>query len=487
MEVVFDGSPNWTEQGANGGLDPLAMLAPIERLYTDLLQGVSSVTDRIRYYSFYCWWVTQFPNRSLDQTQSAFRQHIRDGEVLLGLASLYDHKERGWLNGVGGATAISEALDAQGEIDLRSLADGYLLTPVYYAAYRSQITAMGLMVKAVKHSERVPTELGKALGGAFLEQVGSLPAKLFFECAERGTVTKDKLAALVAFRCEYLDPQADDPEITLLRRVLTGRDGTGSRRNTCIKILRTVKTEKRDLSDYDLRFIWLETEPDSLELTYKEHVQWRHYQLADATRIGLEALLHHATAVLVENEGGMSPVQLASAIVVEVPYERDFEIYLLELADTQDDCRTLQEAAIEGMAELTPIMRLIAYLWFNYRHLMGEMAEVFPRRGHFHTTHTEFEFLETLLELPAREAVASLVLQRVIRRHMDVASRKLRTQGNFTFQFEYEEGTLAPRQTGRVGPSSPRTGTMISFLNEVGLLSKSGVTELGEQELLTNT
>ena len=70
---------------------------------------------------------------------------------------------------------------------------------------------------------------------------------------------------------------------------------------------------------------------------------------------------------------------------------------------------------------------------------------------------------------------------------MEVASRKLRTQGNFTFQFEYEYGTLAPRQTGRVGPSSPRTGTMIRFLNEVGLLSKADVTELGEQELLANT
>lgn len=44
MKDVVDGIPIWTDQGNVGGLDPLAMLAPIEQLYQGLLSGVSSVT-----------------------------------------------------------------------------------------------------------------------------------------------------------------------------------------------------------------------------------------------------------------------------------------------------------------------------------------------------------------------------------------------------------------------------------------------------------
>jgi hypothetical protein len=96
------------------------------------------------------------------------------------------------------------------------------------------------------------------------------------------------------------------------------------------------------------------------------------------------------------------------------------------------------------------------------------------------------ERIDEIRTLPARMALEDFILKFVLRRHLDVASRKLRGQGNFTFQFEYEDGALSPQNRGQVGPASPRTKTLLTFLQEVGLISDAGITELGRQELIAN-
>ncbi len=42
---------------AIGGRDHLGVGAPSEHLYAQLLPGITNVTDRARYYSFYPWMV----------------------------------------------------------------------------------------------------------------------------------------------------------------------------------------------------------------------------------------------------------------------------------------------------------------------------------------------------------------------------------------------------------------------------------------------
>jgi hypothetical protein len=49
------GFPEWTELGQDSGLDPLGMQRPIEAIYQSLLPGVSTITLRFRYYSFFPW------------------------------------------------------------------------------------------------------------------------------------------------------------------------------------------------------------------------------------------------------------------------------------------------------------------------------------------------------------------------------------------------------------------------------------------------
>ena len=58
------GFPQWTELGQVTGLDPLGMQRPIELVYQSLLPGISTITLRLRYYSFLPWLLDAYARRN---------------------------------------------------------------------------------------------------------------------------------------------------------------------------------------------------------------------------------------------------------------------------------------------------------------------------------------------------------------------------------------------------------------------------------------
>jgi len=49
-------SPFWGENiNLITGLDPLGLQVTSEATYSTLLPGISNLTNRLRYYGFYCW------------------------------------------------------------------------------------------------------------------------------------------------------------------------------------------------------------------------------------------------------------------------------------------------------------------------------------------------------------------------------------------------------------------------------------------------
>ena len=136
MRDFLDGIPAWTDHGKEGGLDPLAMLRPVEALYQGLLEGLSSVTIRLRYYSFLNWWVRHYRQTNGSTKASEFTAHIRKGEALIGLIS----KAAGQQDGIAGDLELAKVLGAAGDvIDLQDAADRYLKIPAYFGVYGTQM------------------------------------------------------------------------------------------------------------------------------------------------------------------------------------------------------------------------------------------------------------------------------------------------------------------------------------------------------------
>lgn len=67
------------------GLDPLGVQQPCITIYTELLPGITNVTDRVAYFSFGPWLAWAFSTRFPKGTATQFIEVLRRGEVLLTL------------------------------------------------------------------------------------------------------------------------------------------------------------------------------------------------------------------------------------------------------------------------------------------------------------------------------------------------------------------------------------------------------------------
>ena len=71
-----------------GGLDHLAVQAPCINVYGRLLPGITNVTDRARYYSFYPWLIWAFDQRGWTKYDDEFVERFRRADCLFSMISL---------------------------------------------------------------------------------------------------------------------------------------------------------------------------------------------------------------------------------------------------------------------------------------------------------------------------------------------------------------------------------------------------------------
>jgi hypothetical protein len=98
-----------------GGQDHLGTQAPSESIYTSLLPGITNVTNRARYYSFYPWFLWRFEQRSPGGTPALLEMMLRRAECLFGLigarhGALQDARDEAHGAGMVGRDVLVPAL-----------------------------------------------------------------------------------------------------------------------------------------------------------------------------------------------------------------------------------------------------------------------------------------------------------------------------------------------------------------------------------------
>ena len=93
-----------------GGLDHLGVQAPCIQVYSQLLPGITNVTDRARYYSFYPWLITRFEQEGW-RTEEEILLMLRRSECLLTIIALqHEHVEQDGTDDHRAAMVGSDAL-----------------------------------------------------------------------------------------------------------------------------------------------------------------------------------------------------------------------------------------------------------------------------------------------------------------------------------------------------------------------------------------
>ncbi|WP_295803048.1 hypothetical protein [uncultured Microbulbifer sp.] len=207
-----------------GGLDHLGAQAPCIKIYSQLLPGITNVTDRARYYSFYPWVFTEF-DRNGWRAESEWAPRLRRAECLLTLIAHFhshtadDDDEHG--DAMVGSNTLDKAaaqVAAGATVRLSDFAhqdseqgNRYFKNPYGGLGqyYFGVLEELGLLQGESVKGLRVIKETGKVLALAVSKHV---PGEDFIRTLEGDVIDAERLRALSAFCFCNLKRAAEEAE-----------------------------------------------------------------------------------------------------------------------------------------------------------------------------------------------------------------------------------------------------------------------------------
>jgi hypothetical protein len=225
--------PHWTSKSPFSlGRDPLGIQATSVRMYQSMVPGLTNVTNRLRYYSFYCWLVRYWGREEHRDSTKGWRNFVRRAEALYAIASLVaDRDASGGMAGREWAEDIEMSLsDGRKYLDL-SIHDDATNKDSYLGAvsgnfgqfYVSSMEESGMLKRSRSVVPVIDDTAGRPLADAFVISVGP-PANLFTNALKNGRVAIADLGSIG----QAMGPMSiPDPstELALLRGFLGGDAG----------------------------------------------------------------------------------------------------------------------------------------------------------------------------------------------------------------------------------------------------------------------
>jgi hypothetical protein len=509
--------PEWTELESKTGLDPLGMQNSGILLYQALLPGISNVTLRVRYYGLYAWLAWTYAQRVGDTNMKSWQRFVRRAEALYALVAF----QRGGESGVAGVQWAQSRLTENTDEVIEFAEDAEPGSPRYYlkqawgaygAAYASQLFEAGVYSQANAHELPVPSrEIGEGLAQAFDQELGPL-ATLLFDIIQRGSVARTELATLMPITPSGI--RLDSAERQLYQEMLFAhgplqRAPDIERRHTLLLVLHLADQLGRTPTSNDMRWA-LYAGADSLDnaLTFEaaeldaQRQRWAIYQANDLTHVCLEALLKYTLDTLGEAPAGLPLARLLNIAVdallgTQHALPDNWKAFLnatpmpsnaWSIAETHTEA-ALSERVMRVARAVTPCrasdawaaLQLLAIVHQRGRVAHDGVTSAFGAldQSAFRSLYTEMRFLDQHEQLPFRGFIARLIEERVVRRHLWIALRKFRFQGDYTFLIETDEGVVRVR--AKDGPvfTNPRLSPAITFLDDIKLFSGKGLSDLG--------
>jgi hypothetical protein len=513
--------PEWTESKTKDGLDPLGMQNSSVSLYQELLPGIGNVTLRIRYYGLYAWLSWMYADRIGSTDPEKWRRFIRRAEALYALIASRHGNE----SGVAGSRWAKRRLDNIGgkTIDFQDDSESSSSSPyfavkwgVFGLAYQSQLLEIGVLYQSDEHRIAVPSKhLGEPLAKAFQKSLGEL-ADPFYRAFDRARVSLDELDRLSPLSASEI--RKGSTERNLYEELLFGEHQSSDasdrdRRLSLTLVLKVAAQLKRMPTAEDVRWTFYAAKDErgrsfsggelGLEAQRK---RWFVYQANDLCHLSLETLLKFALDTLEEFPQGIPPADLIRRCVSEILSVADSRpktwaefaegVSLANNANDLMDAHSELALAEELMPIRSPLRRCTpAIAWKAIKllaivqkrqeahHTLVDNALQGFDPQYFHSLLTERRFLTAHSKIPFSDAIASIIDERVVSRHLWIALRKFRYQGDYTFLIESDDGQIRLRDKDGPVLTNPRLRPAIWFLQDIHLIDDSGLTERGERLL----
>ncbi len=506
----MDLMPFWTKPSQwSLGRDPLGMQATSVRVYRTLVPGLTNVTNRLRYYSFYCWAVHHYEQSVHADDDAQWRVFIRRAEALYALACEVENPaESDGLAGGDWARDFKQRLPP-GKIDLRPYTDRpgvrnakqYLLAPRgnFGQFYVASMVQVGLL----SPSSGVPIvskTRGGALASAFAAAIGSDVEQLVAAMLKSGTVSQNALR-MIGKAVHPSTIRASSKEMALLRDFVLVKeadvDGGTARRSSAWLLLDLVRNGV-PLDDQPAirRAFYHRVLPDGSPYLRTGAVidRWRAFQANEFCHIALEAWLNATTEEIDKHANGVTPDALLGALVKIILPRRlqsmSWRQWASQANSPDDDENLLAEVVLEGLRDsdnsqnpevLQGAARLLAVLWCKWSNgALGVRDEVLRFAGTGgRSLAGVLATLDATADTPTTATISEIIRRHILLDHLVIAARKLAASGTFTYHFVLADGLLSAGVSTNYGYTNPRLRNLGRFLRDAKLCERESVTPAG--------
>lgn len=504
------------------GLDHLGVQAPCIALYAQLLPGITNVTDRARYYSFYPWLIRSFEKRYPDHTVDGFRRVLRRAECLFALIAIRHARVLGdrdaGRHGLGMVGRLSllriasdaEAISLSDHAELEG-ANRYFKNPAgglgqyYFGALRDL-----RVVDYASAGDRALPGYDKLRGSSLAEKFGAaMPEDDFFRLLDQPTIRWADLDNLADFcPCTLRNRTAERSlllDLFLARSDVHQSPESANRRASLALALDLVQRcpplEGYEPEDVFRASAYGRALPDGSPWDVESSLVraqrgWAVYQRNELLSVALQALFAGTLVAIERNRSGRLPnAAMAGDVCVGLlPVEADLRgkrvvDAVAELQKTlpltsawQDDGHEIQRgwkitragstaSSPELVAEGVQILlSLIArgldgnpYVDFEF-----EPDHFDPREIHLLSFKEAWQ--STWAEMTIEEWVRWLAVRWGVQRHLSVALRKLRGERRDTFRIRPLEQELRVIEVPFPAATVPRLGKAFQILRDLDLI-----------------
>lgn len=508
--------PTWTKAGSwTLGRDPLGMQATSVRLYRTLVPGLTNVTNRLRYYSFYCWVIQHYEENEHSGDEAKWRLFIRRAEALYALAcNVVDPQQSDGLAGGLWAGAFRQSLPTE-KIDLRPHTDQPGKSGQYLKAIRgnfgqfyiASMTEVGLLTP----SGRIPIvsdQLGREMANAFAESVGK-STSLMSSAIKSGTVTPAELTE-IGNAAHPSRVSADSKEMSLLRSYLLATNdpqGNGTARRASawllLDLLRLGVSAEDEIGVREAFYNRRIPDGSPYLVSGLTIDRWMAFQANELCHIAFEAILNVLLTGLQKHPLGLDPNLLLEKLL-EPPLARlgaaghSWQDWATEIGGGLVGSEgTLAESILSALSDvelasipdgLSSALQLIATLWLRWGgedRSVRDMIERHAGRGG-RSLSGVLRTLDGQASNTVEDALRQTVRRHLIADHLAIAGRKLAASGTFTYHFTLSDGIMSDGRVTTYAYTNPRLRNLIRFLRDAQLYDGSAVTDAGMRFLREN-
>jgi len=499
--------PFWAEYSSEAsGRDPLAIQNSSVVIYTKMVVGITNVTNRIRYYGFYCWlFDTILLNISKTNSEKEQVRYLRRAELLLAYMMVREFPN---ITGVSGSFFAARNIDSNFSLiagaDWESFQEGgpglywkarHGVFGQYYSGVVRELNLINHPNPQIDLNIYTVTTKGQELAKAYSKNIPAKERELFWKCVFTGTFHTEDLAALKAFALHLIPEDSD--ERTFYETMLLSQDDkklepTFNRRNTIKLLLDLLQKYPEGIENLPTSFL-RENYTNHIvlkELTLNTASAWYLFELNELIHVAFEhfhvsflysiktyptlldecinSLLNETVKALKDNKINANTTNIETLLKFLAKQKVDIYNYYdaMEQAFRSDDFGVCIKNAMQTI--------LSAYL--NSKHHLSALT-VFASMPEYNFNRSGYaielldDLVESKRELSIKEYIKSILLN-AINLHTFSSYSKTRIGQSLVHNYMIENDSVWRLRQTLPNRTTPRLQNAIQYMVDIGWIAR---------------